>query len=179
MRAAETADAEAIASVYRPYVTDSVASFEQTPPDGDEIARRMLAPPRLPWYVATRQGAVVGYSYASRHRARAAYRWSVECSVYLAESARGQGIGRALYERLMAELTRLGYVTALAGVTLPNDASVRFHEAVGFTTIGVSRSVGFKHGAWRDVQWLQRTLAEPSSAPLEPMAWTPTADEPR
>lgn len=173
VRAARASDAGAIAAVYRPYVLDSAASFEQDPPDERDVRWRMSASPRLPWLVAERAGAVVGYAYASRHRERPAYRWSVEVSVYLVRAEAGRGTGRALYERLLATVRDLGCVTAFAGITLPNEASVRLHEAVGFVPVGVFRHIGFKHGRWHDVGWWQRTLTEPAVAPPEPTAWPP------
>ncbi len=162
-----------IAGIYAPYVTDSIASFEQTPPDADEIARRMLAPPRLPWFLATRSDAPVGYCYASHHRARPGYRWSVDCSVYLADDARGQGTARALYEQLIPQLPVLGYVTAFAGIALPNPASVKLHEALGFNPVGVFKSAGFKQGAWRDVGWWRLALRDPPPQPAPPRSWHP------
>jgi len=175
IRPADVADADAIAAVYRPYVTDSVASFEAVPPDGAELAGRMTAAPRLPWFVACRDGAVVGYAYAAPHRTRAAYRWSVDCSVYLADAERGAGTGRALYARLLPELRDLGYVTAFAGIALPNPGSVGLHTAVGFTPVGVYRAAGFKDGRWHDVGWWQLPLREPPGRPAEPAAWSPGA----
>jgi len=176
IRAADVADAAAIAAVYRPYVTDSVASFETVPPDAAELARRIAAAPRLPWFVAVRDGAVVGYTYAAVHHPRPAYRWSVNCSVYLAADERGTGTGRALYERLLAELHDLGYVTAFAGIALPNPGSVGLHTALGFTPVGVHRAAGFKAGRWRDVGWWQLALREPPAEPGEPATWSPTPD---
>jgi L-amino acid N-acyltransferase YncA len=176
VRAADTADAAAIAGVYRPHVTGSVASFETVPPDAAEMTRRMLTAPRLPWLAAERDGAVVGYAYAAPHNARAAYRWSVSCSVYLTAGERGRGTGRALYERLLAELVPLGHVTAFAGIALPNDASVGLHTALGFTPVGVYRAAGYKAGRWHDVGWWQRPLCEPPAEPAEPRAWGPTRD---
>jgi len=175
VRTAGPADAAGIAAVYAPYVTDSVASFEAVPPDAAEMQRRMLAEPRLPWLVASRGGDVVGYCYASSHRARAAYRWSVDCSVYLAASEHRRGTGRALYEELFPLLRELGHVSVFAGVTLPNPASVGLHEALGFTPVGVERAVGWKDGRWHDVGWWQRTLQDPPEAPAEPRLWSPPA----
>jgi len=173
IRSAEVGDAAAIADVYRPYVTDSVASFETTPPDAAELARRMDGRPRLPWFVACRGESVVGYAYAAQHRTRAAYRWSVDCSVYLAGPERGAGTGRALYERLLPELSDLGYVTAFAGIALPNAGSVGLHTALGFTPVGVYRGVGFKAGRWHDVGWWQRPLCPLPGEPAEPRSWSP------
>ena len=173
IRPADVGDAAGIAAVYRPWVTDSVASFETEPPDAAEVARRMLSAPRLPWFVACREGAVVGYAYAGQHRTRAAYRWSVDCSVYLTADERGAGTGRALYQRLFPELRELGHVTAFAGIALPNDASVGLHSSLGFTLVGVYRAAGFKAGRWHDVGWFQRPLREPPPVPAEPLPWSP------
>jgi phosphinothricin acetyltransferase len=173
IRAADTNDAAACAAVYAPYVEVAVASFEEVPPTAAEMAGRMLAPPRLPWLVATRAGTVVGYAYASHHRARRAYRWSVEVSVYLRASEHGHGTGRALYAELLSVVRALGYVSAFAGITLPNEASVGLHESMGFSPIGVFSSVGFKHGSWHDVGWWQLSLGDPPADPAEPTTWSP------
>jgi phosphinothricin acetyltransferase len=173
VRTADVADAAACAAVYAPYVERSVASFEEVAPDAAVMAGRMLDQPRLPWLVAVRDGVVVGFAYASRHRARPAYRWSVEVSVYLQESEHGRGTGRALYAELLDVVRSLGYVRAYAGITLPNVASVGLHESMGFTSIGVFSTVGFKHGKWHDVGWWQLPLCEPPAVPAEPTAWSP------
>ena len=176
VRAADGSDAPAIAAIYAPFVTDSIASFEEVPPDAAEMLRRMTAPPRMPWLVAEDSGLLLGYAYASRHRARAAYRWSAEVSVYVAGTAQRSGTGRRLYERLFAELADLGYVSAFAGITLPNAASVAFHERLGFGHIGVFSDIGYKFGAWRDTSWWQRRLVDPPQTPSEPRAWSPDVD---
>lgn len=169
VRPATPADAAAVAAVYAPYVTGSVASFETEPPDVAEVARRMAN--GLPWYVAVEDGEVVGFAYASRHRDRAAYAWSVEVSVYLAAGARGRGTGRALYGRLLPVLAGLGYVRAHAGITLPNPASVALHEAVGFRLVGAYPDVGWKAGAWHAVGWWTLALQEPPAEPAPPRPW--------
>lgn len=163
-------DAAAVAAIYRPSVVDGLASFEAEAPDADGMAERMRTTlERTPWFVAEREGAVVGYAYAGPHHARAGYRWSVNISVYVAEGATGAGIGRALYERLLAILRRQGFVNVYAGITLPNPASVALHERIGMRRIGVYERVGFKHGAWRDVAWYGMRLAEPEGTPSEPI----------
>jgi len=174
IRAATGEDAAAIAAIYAPYVTGTVVSFEAEPPDAAEMARRMVALPLLPWLVAERDGRVAGYAYASAHRARAAYRWGADVSVYLDEPERGRGTGRALYARLLDTLRELGYTGAYGGITLPNPASVGLHEAMGFTLVGIYRRVGFKLGHWHDVGWWQLPLVDPPPAhPAEPRPWTP------
>lgn len=174
VRAATPDDGAALAGVYAPYVTDGVASFEHRPPSAQDMVARVLAAPRLPWLVAERDGQVVGFASASPHNARAAYRWSVNTSVYLAEVERGRGTGRALYGVLLPLLRDLGLVVAHAGITLPNPASVGLHEALGFTLVGVYPDVGHKHGCWHDVGWWRRPLVHPAPAdPAEPRPWEP------
>ena len=177
IRAAVRADAAAIAAVYAPYVTETSVSFETVPPSAGDMWLRMSAEPRLPWLVATVDGAVAGYSYAAPHRARPAYRWSVDVSFYVGRPLHGRGIGTALGEELLARLRVLGYVAAFAGIALPNPASIALHERLGFTPVGVYRSVGFKRGAWHDVGWWQRLLREPPQDPAEPAHWMPPVEE--
>ncbi len=172
VRAAATSDAAAIADIYRPYVLETAISFEEVPPTAADFEARMLATPRLPWLVAVRANSVVGYCYASLHKARASYRWSADVSVYVAPSDRGRGVGRLLYDSLLPLVRDLGYVSVFAGITLPNDASVGFHEALGLTQVGIYRNVGFKHNKWRDVGWWQLTFTDPPDQPDEPRAWT-------
>ena len=171
IRPAGPGDSAAIARLYAPYVESSFASFEETAPDAAEIARRMADPPRLPWLVAEDDGAVVGYAYASPHRTRPAYRWSVDTSVYLAPGATGRGLGSALYDVLLPLVRRLGHVSAYAAIALPNDASEALHERHGFEPLGTFRDVGYKLGDWRDVRWYHRRLAAPPADPRPPRAW--------
>ncbi len=174
VRAATPADADAIADIYCPVVTDTAMSFEDSPPDPAEIRRRMCAQPRLPWLVVEQASRIAGYAYASSHRARPAYRWSSDCSIYLDPEFRFMGLGRLLYQRLTTELAELGYVSLFAAIALPNPVSVQFHEALGFEAVGVFRRVGYKLGAWWDVGWWQRTLTDLPEQPSEPAEWLPS-----
>jgi L-amino acid N-acyltransferase YncA len=168
---ARVGDARAIADIYAPYVRDTIVSFETEVPDATEIAARMgRIEKQYPWLTASTDGRLVGYAYACENRSRAAYRWSVDAAVYLDASAQRRGIGSALYRRLFALLRMQGYVSAFAGISLPNPASIGLHEAMGFALIGVHRNVGYKLGAWRDVGWWQRGLCDPPRAPTEPIA---------
>lgn len=152
-------DAPACAAIYAPHVTDGVASFEAVAPPASEIARRMAA--AHVWLVCeSGDGGVAGYAYASRHRDREAYRLTAETSVYVSPGHQGRGIGRALYDELLRELGERGFRVALAGITLPNPASVALHESVGFVPVGVFRAVGLKAGRWWDVGWWQLSLPE-------------------
>jgi phosphinothricin acetyltransferase len=175
IRPAQDADAAAIAAVYAPYVEHSLVSFEEQPPDAADMLARMQARPRLPWLVAVEDADVVGYAYASVHRARAGYRWSADVSVYLAERAQGEGVGRALYGQLLEVIRGLGYVNAYAGIALPNAPSVALHEAVGFRRVGIYRAVGFKHGTWVDVGWWHLALRQPPAEPRDPDEWVSPA----
>lgn len=172
IRSAEARDAAAIAAIYKPFVTDSAVSFELEPPDADEVASRIAKVTQLmPWLVYEADGEVAGYAYATKHRERSAYQWSVEVSAYTHPGHRRGGIARALYEKLFELLCVQGYYNAFAGITLPNDASVAFHEALGFEPIGVYRKIGFKQGQWHDVAWYGRALREhdvPAGAPAAP-----------
>lgn len=111
-----------------------------------------------PWLVAEFDGRVAGYAYASPHRTRAAYRWAADVAVYVKRDHQRLGLGRALYDALLELLAHQGVQVACAGITLPNEASVRLHEAVGFEPVGVYRRIGWKAGAWHDVGWWQREL---------------------
>jgi L-amino acid N-acyltransferase YncA len=159
IRLATVNDAPAIAAIYRPIVESTPISFETVAPDANEMRRRIQEVlGSHVWLVCEREGAVAGYAYASSHRARAAYQWSVDTSVYVDDAFRRRGIGHALYLSLFAVLTVQGYANAFAGITLPSPASVGLHEGAGFTPLGVYRRVGYKLGAWHDVGWWQRAL---------------------
>jgi len=169
VRDATTADAAACAVLYAPYVTGTVVTFETEPPTAEQMAERIAAAQRRhAWLVLEDDGAVVGYAYGGPYKERAAYRWSCEVSVYLEPGRRRTGGGRALYEALFARLAERGFRTAVAGMTLPNPASEGLHRALGFEKVGVYRRIGWKHGAWHDVAWVQRTLASTDDPPVEP-----------
>lgn len=169
IRLAGGADADAIAAIYRPVVEASAISFETVAPDREAMARRIAETmPAYPWLVCDIDGQVAGYAYASKHRVRGAYRWSVDTSVYIAETHRRRGVGTGLYASLFAILTTQGYVNAYAGIALPNPGSIGLHESVGFEKIGVYRHVGYKLGRWHDVGWWQLGLREHEESPDEP-----------
>lgn len=171
IRLATAEDGDALAAIYRPYVLETTISFEETPPSPDEMSQRIVATlATCPFLVFEDQGVVLAYAYASPHRARPAYRWSVDVSVYAANNAHRRGIGRTLYTELLRRLTAQGFHSAYAGIALPNAASVGLHEAMGFRHLGTYEEVGFKFGRWRDVGWWQRPLNQglPSANPLPP-----------
>jgi len=170
IRLAEQRDAEAIAAIYRPFVEVTAISFEVTPPDRAEIARRVEETGRThPWLVCDVDDHVVAYAYASAHRTRSAYQWSVDTSVYVDPRYQRRGIGRGLYTSLFGILAAHGFRNAFAGIALPNPASVRLHESLGFTAIGVYDHVGYKLGAWHSVGWWQLTLLALGAHPAPPI----------
>jgi len=161
IRQAVEADAASLLAIYGPFVESTAVSFESAVPTPEEFGARITkAIAGWQWLVAEREGQCIGYAYGSAHRERPAYRWSVEVSAYVHPSFCRQGVGRALYLRLLEELAQKGFCNAFAGATLPNEGSIALHKAVGFTPIGVFRSVGRKFGKWHDVAWFQRTLRE-------------------
>jgi phosphinothricin acetyltransferase len=163
-------DAARVAEIYRPAVETSLATFEEVAPDATEMASRMAVTlKRTPWLVAEEGGSVIGYAYAAPHRERAGYRWSVNISVYVAPEGQRRGVGRRLYDELLAILRRQGFVNAYAGITLPNPASVALHTAIGMRPVGRYDAVAFKAGAWHDTAWYQLRLAEPQGTPAEPI----------
>ena len=170
IRLATEQDAQQIQAIYEPIVSQSFASFEAEAPDVDEMARRIADGLRKrPWLVCERDGEILGYAYAAKHRSRLAYQWSVESSLYVREGCRRQGVGRALYASLFEILRLQRYYNVYAGVTMPNDASIRLHEACGFQLVGVYREIGFKLGAWHDVAWYELRLADKPGAPEAPL----------
>lgn len=176
VRDATSADAPACAAIYEPYVTGTSITFETQAPDAEEMARRIAAAQQAyAWLVledleegGEEGGRVVGYAYAGPFKARAAYRWSCEVSVYLELDRRGRGGGRLLYETLLERLTARGFRMAAAGMTQPNEASGRLHAALGFEPVGTFRDIGWKHGGWHDVTWVQRRLGDPDAHPTDP-----------
>jgi L-amino acid N-acyltransferase YncA len=170
IRGIEVSDAGAVRSIYSPFITDNATSFETEVPSITVIEDRIRSIyEQYPWLVYEEDGAVLGYAYGASHRARKAYQWSVEVSVYLHETVRRRGIGRILYMTLFDLLRRQGYANAYAGITLPNQASVGLHQAMGFTDVGVFRAVGHKFNNWHDVIWLQLRLQEIPLPLPEPM----------
>jgi phosphinothricin acetyltransferase len=144
-------------------VTDSSISFETEPPSAEQMAQRIRAAHE--WVVAERGGRVVGYAYAGIHRSRKAYQWTAEVTAYVDRTVQRTGLGRLLYTELFDRLRRRGFRLLVAGITLPNDASVGMHEALGFEPVGVYRNIGWKTGQWWDVGWWQLDLGAPEEEP--------------
>jgi L-amino acid N-acyltransferase YncA len=168
IRDSAEADLTAIQRIYAHHVLHGLASFEEEPPTVAELARRRaeVLARGLPHLVAEQGGDVVGYSYASPYRARAAYRFSIEDSVYVAEGLSGGGIGRALLTALIAKCEAGGWrqMVAIIGDS-GNAASITLHERLGFRMVGTFRAIGFKHGRWVDSVLMQRALGVGDTAP--------------
>lgn len=177
IRLAGDRDAEAVQRIYAPFVLHTAVSFELAPPGVEEMRARIAKTlPRYPWLVLEEGGEVIGYVYASAHRERPAYVWSVDTTVYVDAAHRRRGVGRALYASLFEVLRLQGFHNAFAGIALPNPGSVGLHEALGFQPIGVYRAVGYKLGRWHDVGWWQRPLREPDAEPEAPRLLTEVAE---
>lgn len=178
IRAARPDDAAAIAAIYAPYVLGGTVSFETEAPDARAIRARMAASGGLyPWMVATAgedDAGVLAYAYATRFRDRPAYKWTVETSLYVAGAVQGQGVGRLLYAALIDTLRAQGFVQAIGVISLPNDGSIKLHEAVGFRRAGVYREIGYKQGRWIDVGFWQCALGEAKAQPLDPRPFAET-----
>ncbi len=169
IRLARAADAAPILRIYRPIVRDTHISFEQTVPAVSEMAARIgKTLLQYPWLVCALDGRLAGYAYASAFRSRMAYQWTAETTVYIHADYRRRGIARALYRALLAILREQGYCNAVGVIALPNEGSIRAHEALGFRKVGIFKNVGHKAGDWRDTGWWQLALRPPPSAPQKP-----------
>ncbi len=167
--AAET-DATQILDIYAPIVTDTAISFEEVPPTRPEMAARIRNTlERYPWLTCDERGLVLGYAYATAFRSRPAYQWAVEVSAYVRPEAQGRGVASALYGSLIEILRIQGFINALAGIALPNDASVALHERFGFEPVGVLKDIGFKFMQWHDVEWWALRLQQPQDPPDIPL----------
>jgi phosphinothricin acetyltransferase len=165
LRDACVGDAGAVQAIYAPAVASTPISFETDVPSVEEMAERITTTTaRFPWLVAELDGEVVGYAYAAAFNDRAAYRWSVSTSVYVADTAQRRGVGRVLYDALLPRVRMQGFVNAYAGIALPNEASVALHEGFGFRQVAKFPAAGFKLGAWHDVGWWWLALVEPPPA---------------
>lgn len=170
IRLARGDDADEIARIYRPFVESTIISFETVPPDTSQMAGRLAATlGRYPWLVCEWDGRIAGYAYATKHRERKAYQWSVDTSAYVHPEYWRRGIGSGLYRSLFEILPAQGFMNAYAAIALPNPGSVGLHESMGFRPVGVYRSVGYKLGAWHDVGWWELGLRNHEPSPSEPV----------
>lgn len=169
IRPALESDAEAVATIYAPYVRDTVVSFEAEPPSVAIMAQRIAETTQThPWLVAEREGAVVGYTYAARHSQRPGYRWTVDATIYVRGEQHRNGVGRSLYRALLAILRLQGFRSVFSEIVLPNLGSESLHEVMGFAHIGIHKDIGYKLGRWQDIGYWQIRLSEGTEPPAEP-----------
>ena len=160
IRSATAADAQAVCAIYNHFILQSTVTFEETAITPDDMAARIGAGSgRLPFLLAELDGAVAGYAYAAPWKTRSAYRHTVESSVYVAPGFAGLGLGSRLYQALLQDLRERDVHAVLAGIVLPNSASIGLHEAFGFAKVGQMREVGRKFGQWVDVGYWQLIFA--------------------
>ena len=179
VRFASPADAVGILAIYAPFCESSCVSFEIFAPTIEQMEQRINhVAGGYPWLIGEIDGQIAGYVYASPHRERAAYRWSVDVAVYVAADYQRRGIGRVLYDALFSILREQGYFKAFAGVSLPNPASVGLHESLGFRETAVFPGVGYKFGRWLDVGWWQLDLQPERPDPTEPQPFSSIQNSP-
>ncbi|MBN2173526.1 MAG: N-acetyltransferase [Bacteroidales bacterium] len=166
IRLANSKDYKSIHEIYKPFVESTAISFEFSMPSLSEYSKRIdEIQVDYPWLVLDINGQVAGYAYASKHRKRAAYQWAAEVSVYVDKTYYRKHAATALYHALSSILEMMGVRMLLAGITLPNEASVRFHESMGFEPIGIYKNIGFKFGKWHSVGWWQKEIGNINEVP--------------
>jgi L-amino acid N-acyltransferase YncA len=171
IRVVEEKDVAAILAIYSPFVLESSTSFEVSLPSEAEMWERILSTRNeYPYLVYETGNTLAGYAYVSNHRQREAYRWSKEISVYIDPRFRGKRIATALYSALFSIVKMQGITNLLAGISIPNPASIGFHEKMGFRKVGEYTAVGYKHGKWHNVGWWELNLNPKMLPPNERIA---------
>jgi len=173
IRSALSSDASSILDIYAPYIANTAVSFETEVPSVEDFTQRIMGNQEsCPWLVYESGGLIAGYAYASKHRDRAAYQWSLESSVYVNEGFRQQGIATKLYQTLFQILKYQGCRNLYAGITLPNEKSVNFHQKMGFNKIADYKNIGYKFNSWHTVGWYELQLNDYSDAPAPFIKWS-------
>ena len=168
IRSAKREDVGAILNIYIPFIKDSAVSFETEIPTEEGFWKRIEKyQEKAPWLVCEIKNEIAGYAYSNDHRSRSAYQWSKELSVYVDEKFRKRGIATGLYTALIELLKIQGVLNTFIGITLPNPASVAFHESMGYRPVGVYHNAGFKFGKWRDVGWWEMPIGNLDATPSE------------
>ena len=166
-------DSTSMLAIYRYFVANSIATFDEVAPSEDEFAFKIRSIlPTYPWLVAEIDDQVIGYAYASQHHPRVGYRWTAEVSVYVSESATGMGIGTILYDSLLNILAHQGLKTLLAIISVPNPASEALHKKLGFEKVGHFEGIGFKFGQWQQTGWWQKQIGDLDASPKEPIPFS-------
>ena len=164
LRIATKEDGAALAAIYAYYVENTAITFEYVAPSADEFGDRIAHKlEKYPYIVAEENGRAVGYAYADMYRERAAFNWSCELSVYVDKNETGKGIGKLLYNALIEILRLQGFVSVVASITYPNEASVALHEKLGFSHLGTMHNIGFKLGRWLDLMWFEKRISDISA----------------
>lgn len=172
-------DAADMLAVYAPYIQNTTVTSEYDAPSLEEFCARIGSfANTLPWLICRIDGKVAGYGYASPHRARAGYQWSVETSIYVAQEYHRCGIARALYVSLFELLTRQGYYNIYVGIILPNERSIKFHSTMGFAISGSYHDSMYKFGQWCDVIWMEKSLRTHDLEPRPTMPFSELAPLP-
>ena len=166
IRPAADDDFTAIAAITNHYITTTSVHFAYEPVAPEYLHALWAGHDRFPWFVASDRQGVVGYAKSGVWRERTAYSWTAEVGLYLSPHACGRGLGSGLYDALLDELQRRGFRSAVAGITLPNDASIALHRKHGFSRVGVFEDAGYKHGAWHAVEFWQKRFATGPDAPV-------------
>ncbi len=168
IRFVEPKDAVQILDIYQPFILRTSVSFETEVPSLEAFQNRIENyAEKAPWLVAEENNTIIGYAYATVHRSRQAYQWNQEVTAYTHPEHLRKGVAKALYLKLLSYLKKMGYAKAIAIITLPNDPSLKFHQALGFQLIGIMKNVGYKFNQWHDTSWwdiqLQNSAYQPTS----------------
>jgi L-amino acid N-acyltransferase YncA len=173
IRLAEEKDYQTILAIYTPFIIETAFTFDCDVPSLAEFSKKVEHTLlNFPWLVCELDNRVVGYAYASKHRDRSAYEWSAESSVYVSSDLHQKGVGRSLYAVLFELLNIQGLVNVYAGITLPNIKSEKFHETIGFRTVGTYSNIGYKLGHWHSVKWMELSLSKHSDSPRKPIPFS-------
>ncbi len=161
IRNAKPEDAAALLDIYTPYITDTIITFETEIPSVEEFQDRIAeVQEKFPYLVAEEDGEILGYAYAHPYYGRSAYAWTAELSIYIRQEARHAGLGTKLYDKLEKQLEAQNVLNFLACISVPNDASIAFHEKRGYELIGQFKKVGYKFKAWHDTVWMEKHLRD-------------------
>lgn len=161
IRMAKESDAEALLTIYTPYVLHTAITFEYVVPTIEEFKERIRKTlKKFPYLVAVKEDEILGYAYVSPFKERAAYDWAVETSIYIKEECRESGIGTKLYLALEGILKKQNVINLNACIAYPNPGSIRFHERLGYQTVAHFTKCGYKLDAWHDMIWMEKMIGE-------------------
>ncbi len=178
MRIVQPSDAASILEIYAPYILKTAVTFETEIPSINSFEERIKHYTlKWPWIVYEVDSTIAGYAYVTKHRERLAYQWCVESSVYIRDQFQREGIASKLYNALFEVLRLQGFIDVYAGIALPNDKSIAFHEKLGFTNFVYYKNVGYKLDEWRTVGWWQKQINNYEKQPSPPVDFRDVNDE--